>query len=201
MEAFIAQWGYLAILGGTVLEGEAVLVAAGAMAHHGLLSLPWVILAAFAGSVGGDQGWFWLGREHGKPFLQKRPALMERASVVQSWLDKYDTLFLVGFRFLYGLRTVTPVLLGATGFSPRRFALLNVIGAALWAVTFGAIGYGLGAGLRQLLARRGHMHEHMLTGACVALLLSGVVYWFYRRREKTTPPLPASALAAEDARL
>jgi membrane protein DedA with SNARE-associated domain len=199
MEAFIAHWGYLAILAGTVLEGETVLVAAGAMAHHGLLSLPWVIVVAFAGGLIGDQLWFWLGHRHGKPFLQKRPVLLARAAVVQTWLDKYGTLFLIGFRFLYGLRTVTPVLLGATGFPAARFALLNAIGAALWSVSLASAGYGLGEGLHQLLSRRGHAHEHMLLGGVVALLLAAVVYHFVRRREKTAMPesMPGTASAGD----
>ncbi len=191
MEAFIAHWGYVAILFGTVLEGEAVLVAAGAMAHHGLLSLHWVITAAFVGSVLGDQAWFLAGRRYGKPFMTKRPKLAERAGVVQTWLDKYGAFYLIGFRFMYGLRTVTPLLLGATGFSERRFLLFNVIGAALWAMAFGEVGYGLGEGLRQLLARRGHAHEHLLMGAAVALLIALVWFLRIRKREKLgTDPIP-----------
>jgi membrane protein DedA with SNARE-associated domain len=184
MEAFIAHWGYLAILGGTVLEGEAVLVAAGAMAHQGLLALPWVIAAAGVGGLVGDQMWFLLGRRYGTPFLQKRPKLQERASVVQTWLDKYGTLFLIGFRFMYGLRSVTPVLLGATNFPVRRFALFNVIGAVLWSVSFGLIGYSLGAGFKALFARHGHAHEHMLAGVVVALVIALFVFLRMRRRAR-----------------
>jgi membrane protein DedA with SNARE-associated domain len=192
MEAFLAHWGYLALLGGTVLEGEAVLVAAGALAHQGLLSLPWVIAAAFVGSVAGDQAWFLLGRRYGTPFLHERPALLARAGVVQTWLDRYGTLFLIGFRFLYGLRTVTPALLGATGFPMRRFALLNVFGAALWATAFGAFGYGLGAGLKTLLSRHGHTHELLLVGAVSAAMIAAVVYLRVRHREhRGSDPIPA----------
>ncbi|HEX5659342.1 MAG TPA: DedA family protein [Polyangiales bacterium] len=192
MEAFIAHWGYLAILGGTFIEGEAVLVAAGAMAHQGLLWLPWVIVVAFVGGVLGDQAWFLIGRRYGKPYLARRPKLQERARVVQTWLDKYGTLFLIGFRFMYGLRTVTPVLLGATGFSERRFLLYNVLGAALWSTSFGAIGYGLGAGVKALLARHGHTHELLLVGVVVALVIALAVFVRMRRRERLgTDPIPA----------
>jgi membrane protein DedA with SNARE-associated domain len=183
MEDFIAHWGYLAIIVGTILEGEAVLVAAGAMAHHGMLSLPWVIVAAFAGGVVGDQIWFLLGHRYGTPWLQARPKMLERARVVHTWLDKYGSAFLIGFRFMYGLRSVTPVLLGATGFSMRRFLLFNVLGASVWSISFGAIGYGLGAGLRALLARHSRAHELLLAGIAVAIIVAGVWFWRVRKRE------------------
>ena len=47
----IQSYGYWAILAGTFLEGETILVLAGFAAHLGYLQLPWVILAAFAGSL------------------------------------------------------------------------------------------------------------------------------------------------------
>ena len=46
----IDQFGYWAILAGTFLEGETILVLAGFAAHQGYLRLDLVILAAFIGS-------------------------------------------------------------------------------------------------------------------------------------------------------
>ena len=49
-------------LGGTLLEGESVVVFAGFLAHQHLLRLPGVMLCAFAGSLIADQALFYLGR-------------------------------------------------------------------------------------------------------------------------------------------
>jgi membrane protein DedA with SNARE-associated domain len=57
-ETIIAQYGYFAIIIGTFLEGETILVIGGFLAHIGLLSLPLVILSAFIGSFSGDQLYF-----------------------------------------------------------------------------------------------------------------------------------------------
>lgn len=184
MEAFIAHWGYLAIVVGCFLEGEAVLVVAGAMAHRGVLSLPWVMLAAFVGSLFGDQLWFLLGHRYGKPWIAARPKIQARTEVVQTWLRKYGTAFVIGFRFLYGLRSVTPALLGASGYHARRFAVLNVIGAAIWSVAFGGFGYGIGAGMKAMLARRGHVQDFMYAGLAVALLSAAVVIWRVVKRRR-----------------
>ncbi len=62
LESFIQTYGYLALLVGTFLEGETILVLAGFAAHLGYLNLPWVILVAFVGTLSGDQLFFYLGR-------------------------------------------------------------------------------------------------------------------------------------------
>src|SRR5690606_2170454 len=79
LETFILRWGYAAVAVGTFLEGEIVLIAGGALAHRGLLSLPFVVLAAFLGSVAGDQLWFYVGKRAGRSFVTRRPRLREHA--------------------------------------------------------------------------------------------------------------------------
>lgn len=65
---FLSHYGYLALLIGTFLEGETILVLGGLAAHQGYLDLAGVILAAFAGSLMGDQFFFLLGRRRSAYF-------------------------------------------------------------------------------------------------------------------------------------
>ena len=46
---WLAEYGYWAVLGGTLLEGEVVLLLAGFAAQQGVLYLPAVIAVAFCG--------------------------------------------------------------------------------------------------------------------------------------------------------
>ena len=65
LEELVANYGYLAIVIGTFLEGETILVLGGFAAHRGFLELPWVMLCAFLGSMAGDQTFFYIGRRNG----------------------------------------------------------------------------------------------------------------------------------------
>ena len=60
LQDVIDKYGYAAVLIGTFLEGETILVIGGLAARLGYLKLQWVIVAAFAGSLAGDQ----IGRAH-----------------------------------------------------------------------------------------------------------------------------------------
>src|SRR3954471_8628857 len=101
LESLIARWGYLGVGLGTCVEGEATVLAAGALAHKGLLVARWVCFAAFLGTVFADQVWFWIGRRFGSSFLQKRPKLAAHSARVQRWLERFGAAFVMSLRFLY----------------------------------------------------------------------------------------------------
>ena len=71
-QSIIENYGYAAILIGTFLEGETILELAGLAAHQGYLVLTRVILAAFVGSLCGDQLFFYFGRKHSQAVLSRR---------------------------------------------------------------------------------------------------------------------------------
>ena len=185
LEELIARWGYWAVGIGTFFEGESVLVIAGALAQRGLLSLPIVIGVAFCGSVAGDQFWFFIGRRFGRPLLVSRPKWQAAASSTQGRLARYGDAFVLGFRFIYGVRTITPILLGVSHYPVKRFVALNVAGAAVWAAAIGVAGFALGAALTGILQRAAHI-QAAIAGVLVAALVLWLV-WRARQRRKLLP--------------
>ena len=143
-ESLIETYGYVAILVGTFFEGETILVLGGFAAHRGYLHLPGVILAAFIGTLLGDQLFFFLGRWHSEKILAKRPTWKSRVEKAQNRLHRFRTPFLIGFRFLYGLRSVTPFVVGMSDVPAPLFVFLNALGAMVWAIAVGTGGYLFG---------------------------------------------------------
>jgi membrane protein DedA with SNARE-associated domain len=179
LESLIARWGALAVGVGTFFEGETVVLVAGAMAHRGLLPLPLVILSSFLGSLLGDQLWFLLGHRYGKDLIARRPSWQRHAKRAEDLLARYGTLFVIAFRFIYGFRTVTPILLGALRYPTRRFVILNALSAALWASTISIAGYAVGATVVSVLGRAGRIEELVLAAAIV-----GLAFWLVSRRAR-----------------
>jgi len=173
LESLVASYGYLAVLLGTFLEGETILVLAGFAAHRGYLQLPWVMAAAFAGTLAGDQLYFYLGRLRGKSLLAKRPHWQRKSERVLALLDRHQTLVILGFRFTYGIRTVAPFVIGMSRVSPLRFAVLNGLGAAVWAIAIGWLGYVFGHALEAALGEVKRYEEWVLGGIAVA----GAAVW------------------------
>lgn len=153
IESFLHSYGLLAVVLGTFFEGETILVLAGLAVDRGYLSLPSVIACGFLGTFVGDQLYFQLGRRRGEAFLARRPAWASRAARARHFLNRHHAAFILGFRFFYGLRTVSPFVIGMSDVPLRRYLLLNALGGLGWSVAVTLLGYSLGQGAEALLGR------------------------------------------------
>jgi membrane protein DedA with SNARE-associated domain len=181
LESLVEEYGYLAVLVGTFLEGETILVIAGVAAQLGRLELRYVMLAAFCGSLVSDQLAFFIGRRWGTRWLSRRPNIEARVARARSLIERHQIPITLGFRFLYGLRNVIPFALGMSRMNTVRYIVLNVIGAAVWAVALAAGGYALGKGLELVMDDAKSWQRWILAGLCLAGL---AFFLLSRRREK-----------------
>ncbi len=183
LEWAIMNFGYPAVLAGTFFEGEIILILAGFAAHRGYLHLPLVILAAFLGSLLGDQFYFFLGRRRGRAVLAKHPEWEVRVSRFKGLMDRYHTLIVLGFRFLYGLRTIAPFAIGLSRIPTWKFVLLNAVSAAVWAVALGVLGFVFGHTMELVLDEIKRYEIAVMAGVVViGIILFSVKR--YRNRKK-----------------
>ena len=182
LEHLIDSYGYLAILIGTFLEGETVLILGGIAAKLGYLKLPWVIVWAFVGTLFGDQLFFFLGRFRGTSFLARHPSWQQRAQKADDILQRHRILIILGFRFLYGLRVVTPFVIGMSRIPVIEFMILNVIGAVIWAILIGTLGYAFGHGLELILGNIKQYEGEILLGIVIAGALLWSIHMFHTRK-------------------
>jgi len=183
LATLIQEYGYAAVFAGTFIEGETVLILAGFAAHRGYLALPWIMVTAMLGSLLGDQLFFFLGRRYGTRLLQRFSILEARARRMRALLDRYHLPVILGVRFLYGLRTVGPMVIGMSHVPWPRFFLLNLLGAMVWAIAVTSVGYLFGEALSLFMADMRH-YEAVLFGVIAAL---GIALWLlYRWRQRHT---------------
>lgn len=182
LHQFIVDYGLWAVFGGTLLEGESVVVLAGFLSHQQLLHLPYVMLCAFAGSFMADQLLFYLGRRYREHrFVQRireKPAFEKALAAI----DRYPHGFILALRFLYGLRTVGPVALGVSRVSPLRFLLLNAIAAFIWAVCFSVLGYAFGRTIESTLGRLQGVETKLAVAAAIGVAIFLAYRLCVRRR-------------------
>jgi membrane protein DedA with SNARE-associated domain len=147
----IAHYGLFAVFAGSGLEGEPFAIAGGALARRGELPLWQVMAAATLGSSAVDQFWFFLGRHFRDhkwvTSLSKRPAFADAIGLI----ERRPTVFILLFRFAYGLRAIAPVAIGTSQVRAWRFVALNIIAAAIWGPLFVMVGSLFGSALERYL--------------------------------------------------
>lgn len=187
LQHLIGQYGYFAIALGCFLEGETSILLGVFAAHRGILDAEGVWLAAICGTLIGDNLCFHIGRHMGRPALDKRPAWRPKVARVEKLLQHYGAPMMIGFRFLYGLRYVTPFVFGSLGISPLRFFIYDLIGTVLWASTITLIGVYLASAVQKALA-----HIQNVEQALVVVVMLGALigYGVYRLRRRSTHDSP-----------
>ncbi len=152
---FLEHYGALALFVTTTLEalgaplpGESAVIAASAAAAAGKLSIVHVVLAAFLGSVLGDNIGYLIGRDLGRPVILRygskvgvTEATLSRAEGI---MRRRGPLIVVIARFVVLLRQLNGLVAGTTGMPWPRFLAANLLGAALWVGVWVTLAYKLG---------------------------------------------------------
>jgi membrane protein DedA with SNARE-associated domain len=177
----LQTYKYIIVIGGALLEGEMVLILAGAAAYHGYMALPLVMLISFIGATIHDTLLFFIGRFLGTKILNRPSRWKGRIQKVVNLIHKYDRYFIMSFRFVYGIRTITPIVIGSGAITFKRYFSLIIISAAIWAVAVSYIGYSCAMALEAILA---HFEAFKKYLALVLIIIIGIIYFFVRWRKK-----------------
>jgi len=196
IHALSAQYGalvYAIIFLWTFFEGETFVIFAAAAAQQGTLNV-WILLfVAWFGSFSGDQMWFWIGRRYGTQMLERRPKWQAGVDGALEMLKRYDTWFILSFRFIYGIRNFASFAMGLARIDPLRFAALNFVAAFVWAVSFVGVGYLFGQALQAVLGDVVQYFLYIMLGVFVGS--AAIVYFVHRHQSKKAAARKAAEVA------
>lgn len=161
------------------------MVTAGVLAQRGLMPIAMVIACAVFGSFTVDQFWFYMARHvREQAWVHKfrsRPLYIRAIGL----LERHQTGFILAFRFIYGMRTVSPVAIGTAEVGWRKFLALNLISAAVWGCAFALLGFELGHAAFPLIKRIGPVALMI-----AALLVTATAIHVIRTRSRSKRVIP-----------
>lgn len=185
LDLILTEYGYLlypTILLWTFVEGETVVLIAGIIASEGSynINVELIALFAFAGSFAGDQLYYYIGRRYGTPLLNRWPTLGSKIDWAFQLVKTHPTLFILSFRFIYGVRNIAPFVIGIAGIGRMRYLVLNAIAAAIWAHSFAWGGFFLGRVLEDWLGD----HKWKILGTFIAIIAAVAVYGYLNQKRR-----------------
>jgi membrane-associated protein len=143
-------------LGLVLPGGDYLIFTAGLLCgtHYLDMSLPVLMVVMTLAAILGDFTGYVKGKWLGPKLFDKPDARFFKQSYLiksRAFYEKYGVLAFVTGRFLPVIRTMIPILAGASGFSLIRFSYLNVLGAVVWIGLLTPLGYFLGQSYPQLV--------------------------------------------------
>ncbi|MBX9805146.1 MAG: DedA family protein [Alphaproteobacteria bacterium] len=181
----IKDWGYIAVFLGSLVEGESVILVACFMAHLGYLSLTKIMIIAFCGTLFADQALYYVGRYYGQALIQRFHSLHAPANRAFKLLHSWDIWFILSFRFIWGIRTVSPIVIGTSGITPERYTPLNLIAAIVWTLISCIGGYMLAGVIEEIGLQVIKRYFGFFTIAVIIIIVAIVILkrWMKRRLE------------------
>ena len=116
--------------------------------------------------------WFFGARYAGLGILEKRTNWAVNVERADRLLNKWETAVIVGARFIPGFSSTATIAVALSNVSSSRFLVLNAIGAAMWALSLGVVGYALGQAVKSLLGDIGRYE-----GPVAVVLLVAAIVW------------------------
>lgn len=175
----LQNYGYLAILIGTFLEGETVLLLGSFAAHHNILNIWLLLLTATLGAFIGDQFYYHLGSKVGHNIIHKNPKLKEKFNKTSSFIEKYPTITILCMRFAWGLRTVIPISFGIKKFNYVHYFIVNLLASLIWAAVIIFIGVQITEWIHLVWDSLFHTHFNTIIVGSLVIASLIIIYKVY----------------------
>ena len=184
---FLARHGY-GLLIAAVLARQACLpipanlflIAAGALAYSGKLSLSGAVWFSVLAFLAADLAWFEAGRRFGDRILHFVCGLSRDAETcahkATNAFARHGVRTLLVSKFVIGLDAVAVPLAGAGGIGRIRFLGFDFLGALFWSVTYAGVGYFFSNQLERVAV-------HLERIGFLAALVAAAAFGFYLARK------------------
>jgi len=177
----LKKYGYIILFIWSIMEGETGLVMAGILSHTGDMNLWVAILVAALGGFIGDQIYYYIGRINKDWVLKELNAHRRKFAKARLLLRKYGGWVIFIQRFIYGMRTIIPMTIGVLGYDPKKYAIINLISAFIWASITIIPSYIFGEELLNLLK---WLKQHWYIGIIFLAVLWGILWYINKKEEE-----------------
>lgn len=171
----LATYGYIGLFLYSLGGGFVALVGAGVLSFMGKMDLSLSIMIAFFANALGDFLLFYMARYQKSTMMEGIKKHRRKLALAHIMMKKYGSWIVLIQKFVYGIKTLIPIAIGFTKYDFKRFAILNIVSAAIWALSVGVGSYYSG---NILIKFAGMVGEKPWIAPLIVVVLGGGL-WFY----------------------
>lgn len=158
--------------------GFLALAIAGAFSYAGDLNIYITVIVAGVSNFIGSQFLFYFAK-YNKSYMDETVNKHRRkVAMVKTMLKKYGSFMIFIQKYIYGVKTLVPLVMGISAYNPFKYTVLNAIASAIWAIVIGYISFTAG---KLLLS---FADDFKYVGFFTVLLVLGILVYSFKDKKK-----------------
>jgi len=144
----LSLYGYLILAIYSFGGGMVALVGAGLLSALGKMDITLSILIASIANFLGDSFLFYLAQSNKKEVLKYLRKYRRKIAYTNLLMRRYGWMVVFLQKYIYGVKTLVPIVMGLSRYDFKRFTLLNFFASTLWGLLVGLGSYYFSAAAR-----------------------------------------------------
>ena len=144
----LSTYGYIILAFYSFGGGMVALIGAGILASMGKMDIGTSIFVATLFNFVGDSVLFYLAQTNKKEVMGYMQKHKRKIAYTNLLMRKYGWLAVFLQKYIYGVKTLVPIVMGLTKYDFRKFVLLNVFASIVWGLVVGLVSFYFSAVVR-----------------------------------------------------
>ena len=149
----LATYGYIILALYSFGGGMVALAGAGVLSAMGKMDIGTSIVIASLFNFVGDSFLFYMGQTNKqavKEYLSKFKGRIHARTTLM--MRRYGWLVVFIQKYIYGVKTLVPVIMGLSKYDLKKFIILNFFASIVWGLVVGLLSYYFSAGVQEWFA-------------------------------------------------
>lgn len=176
----IGVWGYVILFFYSLGGGFVAILAAGILSSGVVESINslniyiCIFIAALANFIGSN-ALFYISRNQKAEVMKYLSKHKRKIALSHIWIKKYDFFVIFLHKYLYGIKTIIPMVIGIGKYKASKFLIYNFFASFIWAGLIGGVSYLMGDILRRLYDKYSSPYIFPLVGICIIAIIALII--------------------------
>jgi len=144
----LSTYGYLILAFYSFGGGMVALIGAGILSSMGEMDISTSIFVATLFNFIGDSVLFYLAKTNKKEVMGYMQKHKRKIAYTNLLMRKYGWLAVFLQKYIYGVKTLVPIVMGLTKYEFKKFVILNFFASILWGLVIGLISFYFATAVR-----------------------------------------------------
>ncbi len=144
----LATYGYLILAYYSFGGGMLGLIGAGILSAMGTMDITFSILIATVANFVGDTVLFYLAQTNKKEVQKYLTKHKRKIAWTNLLMRRYGWMVVFLQKYIYGVKTLVPIVMGLTKYDFKKFTLLNLPASIVWGLVVGLVSFYFSTAVR-----------------------------------------------------